>query len=83
MASKEFTVSGDRVWVSISRKLNLGNYESIELSLGESVEVLPQEYSSLSNEELRSKEISKVQKSLIKKMKVLMRISQKELGHGF
>jgi hypothetical protein len=33
----------DRVWVTITRKVNLGNYEMMDLQFGASVSVLPEE----------------------------------------
>lgn len=59
----------DKIWVTISRTINMGNYESYKLELGESRTVLPDETPSKLRMEISkqiTKEIDFVERKLTK-----------------
>lgn len=59
----------DKIWVTISRTINMGNYENYKLELGESRTVLPDETPSKLRMEISkqlTKEIDFVERKLTK-----------------
>ncbi len=68
--TEELTKGPDRVWFSYSVKCNLGNYESKDIALGMSSDVLP-------NESVEDA-VNRIQNQVIEQIDVLIPILRKD-----